>query len=122
MKPLTIEQVRNFEADAWVWIVSGDNGCYAQIQYRDANGLNVQRGKFSYWINNSDYGTKWLAWKNREQAEAKGEIMELPCLRQVNERLYELLFIDEYNHVTYKFYNVNQLKEAERRLAELTKE
>lgn len=79
MKPLTIEQVRNFEADAWVWIVSGDNGCYAQIQYRDANGLNVQRGKFSYWMNNSDYGKTWLAYRNKQEAEAKGEIVELPC-------------------------------------------
>ena len=27
----------------------------------------------------SDYATKWLAYKNKEQSEAKGEIVELPC-------------------------------------------
>ena len=72
MKPLTIEQLKALEAGDWVWVVdlySGVNSGYVQI---DDNFVDC--------VDFSDYGTNWLAYKNKEQAEAKGEIVELPSL------------------------------------------
>ncbi len=81
MKPLTIEQLKSLEVGDWVWIVSPMymRGRYLQVHY---NGVNTIQW---YGIPNDtlymydDYGTKWLTYKNKEQAECKGEIVELPC-------------------------------------------
>lgn len=83
MKPLTIEQLKKLEVGDWVWIVSLEKnvGVYSKIEeyidpitMRQFTQLKGLRG-LSY----DNYGKKWLAYKNKEQAEAKGEIVELPC-------------------------------------------
>lgn len=153
MKPLTIEQLKALEAGDWVYIVPSDRfftPYYAQIEkYADkpldkelwANGqTNVVRLYYS------DYGKTWLAYKNKEQAEAKGEIVELPC--KVGDIVYAVMEIDykykiveftankivvgecgnfyfdtptSYSHRLKFGYSVFADKsEAERRLAEVT--
>lgn len=81
MKSLTIDELKALEVGDWVWIVSPMymRGRYLQVHY---NGVNTIQW---YGIPNDtlymydDYGKTWLAFKNKEQAEAKGEIVELPC-------------------------------------------
>lgn len=82
MKPLTIEHLKSLEVGDWVWVVSPMymRGRYLQVHY---NGVNTIQW---YGIPNDtlymydDYGTKWIAYKNKEMAESKGEIIELPCI------------------------------------------
>lgn len=83
MKPLTIEQLKALEVGDWVWVCGTryDNqyACICRQNFEE-NYLNLtltfgSNERFSY----SDYGTKWLAYKNKEQAETKGDIVELPC-------------------------------------------
>lgn len=82
MKPLTIEQWKTLEVGDWVWItdINGCRGRYKQLEeYIDPLTMqsSVRLGKLrTAWEN---YGKTWLAWKNKEQAESKGEIVELPC-------------------------------------------
>lgn len=83
MKPLTIEQLKELEVGDWVWITTPKNsGEYYQISYSDY--LDDEDAFVAYSLHYdlnvfySDYGTKWLAYKNKEQAEANGEIVELP--------------------------------------------
>lgn len=89
MKPLTIEQLKALEVGDWVWIVCCIAGTYATKINQNEKYLEYQTITGKSYLNYSDYGTKWLAWKNKEQAEAKGEIVELPCKLQT-----DVVFID----------------------------
>lgn len=84
MKPLTIEQLKNLEVGNWVWIIDfektvykpiSDSGKYFQIHYTGQNTLQFYNGNNDLLVLFSDYGTKWLAYKNKEQAEAKGVLL-----------------------------------------------
>ncbi len=135
MKPLTIEQLKSLEVGDWVWITTPTNsGEYYQIGYSDylENENVFVAYSLHYELNvlYCDYGTKWLAYKNKEQAECKGEIVELPCLRDIEDfiendgtrvRMKELNYM-ERGRIYSIPYVEGQFEEAERRLAELTKE
>ena len=102
MKPLTIEELKALEVGDWVWVVDterqeqfyarkdaeceikviGDNS-EEEFAYTTADEF----GAFGY----SDYGNTWLAYKNKEQAEAKGEIMELPC--KIGDKVWTVAFV-----------------------------
>lgn len=77
MKTLTIEELKALEVGDWIWVVGKepDRACYLQKDTRSEQRFNQLSWSLSY----SDYGKTWLAYKNKEQAEAKGEIMELMC-------------------------------------------
>lgn len=63
MKPLTIEELKALKVGDWFWVVdlySGVNSGYVQI---DDNFVDC--------VDFDDYGTDWLAYKNKEQAEAE---------------------------------------------------
>lgn len=145
MKPLTIEQLKALEVGDWVWVEHGIHKLYCKIYNNTRDLLGI--GGNTY-LDYSDYGTKWLAYKNKEQAEAKGEIVELPC--KVGDTVCAIMEIDyKYKIVEFTANKIivdecgnfyfdtptsysHRLKfghsvfadksEAERRLAELTKE
>lgn len=103
MKPLTIEELKNLEVGDWVWIIDTDsgNGTYAQTFCVGKDML-----QFSTALNMlpphiySDYGKTWLAYKNKEQAEAKGEIVELPC--KVGDTVWYIEYGYCYPNLKYK--------------------
>lgn len=95
MKPLKIDELKALKVGDWVWIVCDDVGVYARkvsvtstdddydkemFWYRGIKDFNF------YYVN---YGKDWFAYKNKEQAEAKGEIVELPIDRHT-----EVFFVD----------------------------
>lgn len=130
MKPLTIEELKALKAGDWLWVKSkiGDivSGYYMvdfllkdPVRYikGDMVLLSVDR---TITVIPNDYGTQWLAYKNKEQAEAKGEIVELPCIREVfkkNKPTYRVFFLRDDNFIDS--YAEWTEEEAERRLAEL---
>lgn len=127
-KPLTIDELKALEVGDWVWIIDNDRKGYAQVEVSKAIGDKgfIMPNKRSYGFGYYDtYGTKWLAYKNKEMAECKGEIVELPCIRPIvfeggnGVTMYELAYFDEDGMVQTKVYRDDQLHEAERRLAEL---
>lgn len=77
-KPLTIEELKALQVGDWVWVIDENfkNGRYRELLGCDDFGnfylsaYCASRNIYSF----SDYGTKWLAYKNKENAEAKGEI------------------------------------------------
>lgn len=73
MKPLTIEELKALEVGDWVWIVdcNSHRGDYKQIHFSGKNTMQFYRCPNELLCLYSDYGTKWLAYKNKEQAEAK---------------------------------------------------
>ena len=139
MKPLTIEELRNLEVGDWVWgvVLKSDwvhkahNGKYYQIQQSLDELIDKElrcgwQG-YSTAFEYSDYGTKWIAYKNKEQSEAKGEIVELPriepfetCNIETGEPItaYNVLYRDKTSGELIIDCEVNK-SEAERRLAEL---
>lgn len=77
MKPLSIEELRNLEVGDWMW--EDKSKVYEFIKDKTEEFmLTLCDGVLDrhYY---SDYGKTWLAYKNKEQAECKGEIVELPC-------------------------------------------
>ena len=85
MKPLTIEELKALEVGDWVWMIQPEcQGRYITKTYGNDSEFPVcdYTCKFLY----TDYGTKWLAYKNKEMADSKGEIVELPC--KVGEFIY----------------------------------
>lgn len=73
MKPLSIEELKALEEGEWVWIVTPMNtGEYYQKFYESSEDFFVG-GSLYYGFNASyeDYVTKWVAYKNKEQAEEK---------------------------------------------------
>lgn len=123
MKPLTIDELKSLEVGDWVWVVDKDDkSYYAEITahcedvFAIATYLTISTHFYS------DYGKMWLAFKNKEQAECKGEIVELPCLRMLNlsRGVYELDFLDEAGRIKKEFYlDGDDFLVAKRRLAEL---
>lgn len=80
-KPLTIDELKALEVGDWVWVESNTYGkTYAVVDDTDKDGLLLNAISLFGWLAYADYGTNWLAYKNKEQAEIKGEIGELPCL------------------------------------------
>lgn len=90
MKPLTIEELKALQVGDWVWIVDTERQKQIYVRKDAECAIDViienledefayttadEFGAFDY----SFYGKTWLAYKNKEQAETKGEIVELPC-------------------------------------------
>lgn len=84
MKLLTIEELKALKVGDWVWLCGkyenfGEYSEYREIDEVCDDCLVFAVGVNRMWFEYSDYGTKWLAYKNKEQAECKGEIVKLPC-------------------------------------------
>lgn len=77
MKALTIEELKSLEVGDWVWVVYSKKGesCYEKIAGIDKTRVLFYGNDLSTTF--STYGTKWLAYKNKEQTETKGEIVEV---------------------------------------------
>lgn len=70
MKPLTIEQLKALEVGDWVWVV--DKGARSSAYFKiidTALMFDIISIDTSLWLNYSNYGKTWLAYKNKEQAE-----------------------------------------------------
>ena len=125
MKPLTIDELKSLEPGEWVWVIHKIRGeRYCKIKDNsDSEGIYLcigEKGFTDLWFF-TDYGTKWLAYKNKEQAECKGEIVELPCVRETlsNGAKWELVYLNKYSQIVTETLDIDELEEAERRLAEL---
>lgn len=81
MKPLTIEELKALEVGDWVWVElihrledvdKFTEGQYFQIHYGGINSIQCYKlgGSNELLLLFSDYGTKWIAYKNKEQAES----------------------------------------------------
>ena len=90
MKPLTIEELRNLPVGDWVWIVDEEDGVSFYARHDEECCVTMHPkthcDEFAYTSADefgaydfTDYGKTWLAYRNKEQAEARGEIVELPC-------------------------------------------
>lgn len=84
MNELTIEQLKSLEVGDWVWVVSRIGNTYGQVKGLGRTALDFET--FDIKLNGDtlalsimDYGKTWLAYKNKELAEAEGEIVEFNC-------------------------------------------
>lgn len=120
-KSLSIDELKSLEVGDWVWIESNTYGkTYAVVDDTNKDGLLLNSISLFGWLAYSDYGAKWLAYNNKEQAEAKGQIVELPCIRPIKwkaGKLYEVVYIQIGGMVGNETYP--NKSDAERRLAEL---
>lgn len=89
------------ESGDWVWVKSVCNyiksGYYVvrkrlKDPIRYIQGENFLQGVDQILSIFVDYGKTWLAWKNKEQAECKSEIVELPC------KVGDIVYYTKYNH------------------------
>lgn len=82
-KPLTIDELKALKEGAWVWIVDISHNFSTYIR-KSIEDIFPARSVFETYFRYSksiyettytydDYGTKWLAYKNKEQSELRGE-------------------------------------------------
>lgn len=110
MKPLTIEQLKALEVGDWVWVIQVGND--KSGGYMTISAINQK----AY----SHYGKEWLAYKNKEQAETKGEIVEFPYLDSHFDNLgFGTIFYREHYTGTVEREMYFNKTEAERRISEL---
>lgn len=132
MKSLTIEELKALEVGDYVWVVDmvhnnpleyiklyliGDKGIVGKKE--DGHLLHLE---FGFGWGSGDlcgYGTEWLAYKNKEQSEAKGEIIELPSSYDEFEK-----FITQYSKGQVSIIEVYEkvVLDAACRLGELKRE
>lgn len=128
MKPLTIEQLKSLEVGDWVWISRLNNkrasGYVTDINFTAKMFTCRSVNRVPTTARIADYGKTWLAYKNKEQAECMGEIVELPCIRKViadNMEKYHVYYIGRCglyeNAITYDWSD--NYEQAKRHLAEL---
>lgn len=80
MRPLTIEELKALPVGEWIWVVSKEfsKGIYVQIEEQsnpisDTPLIFFRGGTYGVYPIYSTYGTKWVAYKNKEQAEEDKE-------------------------------------------------
>ena len=91
-KPLTLKELKSLEVGEWVWIVNKENnkGYYAIITAKCKKVFAVISALTSdlplhYFF---DYGDKWLAYKNKEQAEGKEDEIRKVVAKEILQDLY----------------------------------
>lgn len=122
MKPLTIEELKALKEDDWVWVIDKDFDLnyYANITKQGIDHIVVWGCSYDeYDLLYSDYGTMWLAYKNKEQAESKGEFVELPFINPLNTKIpiWEVIYRNSYGSIVCETHYDKE--EAEEHLKEL---
>lgn len=142
MKPLTIDELKALPVGEWVWIRVLDKEGFGinfptQLYLQKADVI-VGDHYFPFVMNEVDdgldyrmYGTDWLAYKNKEFAESKGEWVELPCLRDKEPislvtgkfvKRKELNYMTKDGTICSEIYWESDFEQAENRLREFQKE
>lgn len=126
-KPLTIEELKDIQVGDWVWISRLNNnkasGYVTDINFTAKMFTCKSVNRVATTARIADYGKTWLAYKNKEMAETNGEILELPCIRPIKNKigeLFEVVFIQCSGTVSSETYP--EKEQAEARLAELKKD
>lgn len=127
MKPLTIEELKALPVGDWVWIEDTvkDYGEDIPIkEYRiitriEETCIVLKSIDFLTTRRDCDYGKMWLTYKNKEQAEAKGEIVDIEdtfCCAMIGttEQGEKYVSLEDYEHDIKKLGNV--IKEYKKRL------
>lgn len=82
MKALNIEEIKQFETGDFIYIVEiyEKANFYFVINKINNEYLCLKLNDLGDYaeLPFNEYGKKWLAYKNKEQADCKGELVELP--------------------------------------------
>ena len=117
-KPLTLEEVKALEVEDWVWIdyltLPKEHNEYVlkSSQSTDSRLYDIldanEYGEETYLTYDS-YGESWLAYRNRESAECKGTITELPCaVGDTMWLLYDPLYVADICEVVIEEINISR--------------
>ena len=80
MKPLTIDELKALQVGDWVWIIHKQvQPCYGKIMAKHDDTIYFSTTEGLQRVHWKNYGNTWLTYKNKEQAETKGEWVELIC-------------------------------------------
>lgn len=122
MKPLTIEEIKNLEVGDWVWVTNIHNeyGRYERIKAGNDKILSMVSDGTVRWEHYSNYGTEWIAYKNKEQAECDNSYDLLKVKYEIVLKEYAKLKrkATKYNFMT-KTIDKEITKQAEQKLKEL---
>lgn len=72
-RALTIEDLKALSLGDWIWLVDKKYSCNYYVEIHSSNmselQLNGNHCNHDEIFSFSDYGTEWLAYKNKEEAE-----------------------------------------------------
>ncbi len=113
MKPLNIEEIKQFETGDFIYIVEiyEKANFYYEINKINNEYLCLKLNDFCDYVELpfNEYGKIWIAYKNKEQAECKGELVELICK------------LDDTIYVPWKYDGVSSIAELKIVFIEINK-
>jgi len=96
-KPLTVEELKALKAGDWVWLVADKTQGYAyklepSLCSPEKEWLMLKTYyNFRRALTYANYGTKWIAYKNKEEAENTGygnvKQAQIEILQKLKEKL-----------------------------------
>lgn len=97
MKPLTIEELKALPVGDWVWIINKQFNVlrYYQQSKKCCEAFSVYGECYSTFLY-SDYGTKWIAYKNKELAKIKLDDEQIPDDVKIQALEMTCLFKEQY--------------------------
>ena len=119
MKPLSIEEIKQMKLGDWIYLcIDTDDKSYGKVFASTDIKLIVGSIEFpTIKLEYKYYGKTWLAYKNKEQAECKGELIELPRIIHPNELEYFVQYQYSGGIIQYEIFYA--LEKAEQKLKEL---
>ncbi len=113
MKALTIEEIKQFETGYFIYIVViyEKTNSYYKIDKINNENLCLKLDDLGDYaeLPFSEYGKTWLAYRNKEYAECKGELVELICK------------LDDTIYVPWNFDGVSSIAELKVVFIEINK-
>ena len=105
MKPLTIDELKALSVGDWVWVVDKETPLhtgYYQIHGFAKTHIHLNREACIWVVPKALYGKDWIAYKNKEFAESKGEWVVLPC--KVGDPIWVVYRDFDHGFNEYKIY------------------
>ena len=106
MKPLTIEELKALKEDEWLWLVYLPTNCdsYVYIKEQGVDSICILDMGYVFAYKYSEYGTKWLAYKNKEFAEEDKKDKVIELLEKLTEGAVDCISSNDFKD-TEQFFN-----------------
>lgn len=79
-KSLTLKEVMDMEVGDWVYLKRGDKELYARVVGKKNDAFVCNHNSDWTPLPYASYGDTWVAYKNKEQAETTGEVIDFPVM------------------------------------------
>lgn len=107
-KSLTIEELKKLEVSDWIWVVDLVKNNYSAYVQKDTKSVD-NFNQLSWVLSYSDYGKKWIAYKNKEEV-VEGKVVYARSLSNGEQDVFPAKLKNELKTTKFQLES-GQLKE-----------